>query len=164
MGTSPEVHQNQGFQLLQGAAVFSGPIFGGCIDTVFDMFDGERYADAPILCQKYQLFPTVEQWKGKILLLESSEEKMLPEKYGKALSVLKNTGIFDVINGILVGKPMDETYYEEYKKVLLETINNPRLPIVYNINVGHALPRCIIPFGVPAVVDVQQQKIEFIYE
>src|SRR5699024_6272197 len=118
----------------------------------------------PILCQKYQLFPTVEQWKGKILLLESSEEKMLPEKYGKALSVLKNTGIFDVINGILVGKPMDETYYEEYKKVLVETINNPRLPIVYNINVGHALPRCIIPFGVPAVVDVQQQKIEFIYE
>lgn len=164
MGTSPEVHQNQGFQLLQGAAVFSGPIFGGCIDTIFDMFDGERYADAPILCQKYQLFPTVEQWKGNILLLESSEEKMLPEKYGKALSVLKNTGIFDVINGILVGKPMDETYYEEYKKVLVETINNPRLPIVYNINVGHALPRCIIPFGVPAVVDVQQQKIEFIYE
>lgn len=164
LGTAPVAHPNQGYELLQGPAVFSGPIFGGCIDTIFDMFDGGRYADAPILCQKYQLFPTVEQWKGKILLLESSEEKMSPEKYGKALSVLKNTGIFHVISGILAGKPMDETYYEEYKKVLVETVNNPQLPIIYNINIGHALPRCIIPFGIPAVVDVCQQKIQFTYE
>ena len=27
---------------------------------------------------------------------------------------------------------MDETYYEEYKKVLIETIDNLALPIVYN--------------------------------
>ena len=40
---------------------------------------------------------------------------MSPEKYRKALTVLKDTGIFEVINGILIGKPMDETYYEEYK-------------------------------------------------
>ncbi len=66
-------------------------------------------------CKRYQLFPSLEEWKGKILLLESSEEKMSPEKYRKALTVLKDTGIFEVIYGILMGKPMDETYYEEYK-------------------------------------------------
>ena len=113
------------------------------------------------LCKRYELFPSLEDWKGKILLLESSEEKMTPEKYRKALTVLKDTGIFEVINGILMGKPMDETYYEEYKKILVEVIDDPSLSVAYNINVGHALPRCIIPFGVEAVADMEQQKITF---
>lgn len=164
IGTALAAHPNQGFELLQGATVFSGKIFGGCIDTIFDMFDGGRYADSPAMCQKYQLFPSLEDWQGKILLLESSEEKMPPEKYGKVLSILKNTGIFDVISGMLIGKPMDEAYYEEYKKVLVKTVQNVQLPIVYNVNVGHALPRCIIPFGVQATVDVNQQKIQFHHE
>lgn len=116
IGTRLPVHQNRGFELLQGKAVFGGKILGGCIDTIFDMFDGERYKDSPEICKRYQLFPSLEDWKGKIFLLESSEEKMSPEKYRKALTVLKDTGIFEVINGILIGKPMDETYYEEYKK------------------------------------------------
>ena len=86
---------------------------------------------------------------------------MYPEKYGKALTALKNTGIFDVINGLIIGKPQDEAYYEEYKQQLIQIIDNPTLPIVYNINVGHALPRCIIPFGVEAVVDTNEQRITF---
>lgn len=86
---------------------------------------------------------------------------MPPEKYKKALEVLKSKGLFDVINGIIVGKPADEVYYEEYKKILVEAVDNPDLPIVYNISVGHSLPRCIIPFGVKATVDAEKQKIIF---
>ena len=74
---------------------------------------------------------------------------------------LKKTGIFDVISGVIIGKPADEKYHEEYKKLLLDVIDDPNLPIVANINVGHATPRCIIPFGVPAVVDAEQQVIRF---
>ncbi|MBO5598887.1 MAG: hypothetical protein J5943_09855 [Oribacterium sp.] len=33
--------------------------------------------------------------------------------------------------------------------------------MVANINVGHATPRCIIPFGVNATVDVDNQVIRF---
>ena len=36
------------------------------------------------------------------------------------------------------------------------------LPVVCGLNAGHALPRCIVPLGVPARVDVQAQKIEFL--
>lgn len=162
LGTKLNGHpDNKGYELLQGKPVFSGRIFGGCIDTIFDIFDGERYADSPGLCERYGLFPPLDEWKGKILLLESSEEKMSPEKFRKALLALKGTGIFDVINGMIVGKPMDETYYEEYKQILVEMIRNPELSVVYNINVGHALPRCIIPFGVEAIVDVEGQRIIF---
>ena len=155
-------HPDCGFELLQGPAVFSGKILGGCIDSMYDFFNGERYADMPLLCEKYGLFPAREDWRGHILLLESSEEKMPPEKYRRALEYFKEKGLFDVVSGVLVGKPMDETYVEEYKRHLIDVIGDPRLPVVCNINIGHAEPRCIIPFGVEAVVDVEKQVIRFL--
>ena len=155
-------HPDRGFELLQGPAVFSGKILGGCIDSMYDFFNGERYADMPLLCEKYGLFPALEDWRGHILLLESSEEKMPPEKYRRALEYFKEKGVFDVVSGVLVGKPMDETYVEEYKRHLIDVIGDPRLPVVCNINIGHAEPRCIIPFGVEAVVDVEKQVIRFL--
>ncbi len=160
-GTPLKEHKNKGFELLQGNPLFSGKIFGGCIETLFDMYAGEWYEDSPVLCKKYGLIPELNFWKGRILLLESSEMKMKPEQYKKALITLKNTGIFDVISGIIAGKPAEEVYYEEYKKILTEVIDNSDLSIVYNINIGHALPRCIIPFGVEATVDAEKQRIVF---
>lgn len=161
IGTPLKAHPDHGFELQQGNPVFSGPILGGCLDSIYDIFHGDRYADMPQLCGKYALFPKTEDWTGRILLLETSEEKMSPEKFRKALLTLKETGIFDVISGILMGKPMDETYAPEYKRVLTETIDQPDLPIVCNLNIGHALPRCIIPFGVQATVDAVNQVIRF---
>ena len=79
------------------------------------------------------------------------------------IEALKNTGIFDVIHGILVGKPMDETYYDEYKQILLDVIDTD-VPILYNVNVGHATPRAIVPFGMKAEVDANEQVIRFLNE
>jgi len=155
-------HPDRRFELLQGPAVFSGKILGGCIDSMYDFFNGERHVDMPLLCEKYGLFPALEDWRGRILLLESSEEKMPPEKYRRALEYFKEKGVFDVVSGVLAGKPMDETYVEEYKQHLIDVIGDPRLPVVCNINIGHAEPRCIIPFGVEAVVDVEKQVIRFL--
>lgn len=161
LGTAPVSHADRGFELLQGDPVFSGKILGGCIDSIYDCFDGERYADMPVLCNKYDLFPSCDDWRGKILLLESSEELMPPEKYRKALHYLKDAGVFHAVSGILIGKPMDQAYEREYKQALVEVIDDPALPIVCNLNVGHATPRCIIPFGVNAVVDATEQTIKF---
>ena len=161
IGTRPVSHPDRGFILLQGPPAFSGKVLGGCIDSLYDFFDGGRYADMPVLCQKYGLFPDKEDWRGRILLLESSEEKPSPEKYRKALEYLKATGVFGVISGILVGKPMDETYEREYRQALAEVVDDPSLPILCNVNIGHAQPRCIIPFGVEAQVDAEHQVIRF---
>ncbi len=161
--TTPE-HTNAGFELLQGDPVFEGKILGGCIDTIFDMFNSERHADSVEQCEKYHLFPSAEEWKGRILLLETSEEYMPPAKYQRALAELKQRGIFDAVNGILIGKPMNEKYFDEYKRLLINTVDDPDLPILCNINVGHATPRCIIPFGVHAVVDANKQAILFQYQ
>ena len=154
---------DHGFELLQGPAVFSGKILGGCIDSLYDCFNGERYADMPALCRKYRLIPAAEEWRGRILLLESSEEKPSPAKYRQALAYLKEAGVLDAVSGVLAGKPMDETYAEEYRQLLVEVAARPQLPIVFNLNIGHAMPRCILPFGVDATVDADRQRIRFAY-
>ena len=161
VGVANPSHPDRGFELLQGAPMFSGKLLGGCIDSMFDMFDGGRYADMPTLCREYGLFPTPEEWRGRILLLETSEEKMPPETYRRALAYLRDAGVFEAVSGVLVGKPMDGTYDGEYRRLLMEVVDNPALPIVCNVNVGHALPRCILPLGVEATVDVERQRIRF---
>ena len=161
VGKARPAHPDTGFRLLQGPATFSGKILGGCIDTLFDIFNGERYGDMPALCRKYGLFPAPEDWAGRILLLETSEEKMMPEKFCRAVMKLREAGVFAAVSGVLVGKPMDRTYEREYLEILTETVDDPALPIVCNLNVGHAAPRCIIPFGADAAVDAEAQRITF---
>ena len=161
IGISMEEHQNRGFELLRGNAKFEGQILGGCLETIFDIFDNSRYEDTVYLCQKYNLFPSLNEWENKILLLETSEERPKPELFRKMILKLQEYGIFDVISGLIIGKPQNEEYYNEYKQIILDEIKNQDLSIVYNINVGHSTPRCIIPFGVDAKVDVERQIIEF---
>lgn len=152
---------DHGFELLQGPPVFSGRVLGGCIDSLYGLFNAERHSDMPPLCEEYQLFPDEEDWKGRVLLLESSEEKPSPHKYRQALEQLRERGVFQAVSGVLVGKPMDGAYAEEYRQALAQVIDRPDLPVVFNLNVGHAMPRCIIPFGVEAVVDADKQIIRF---
>ena len=163
VGTKRVEHHDSGFILLQGSEVFSGEILGGCIESIFDIFDSSYHNDSVEMCQKYQLFPELDDWKDKILLIETAEVASAPDEYRKMVKALKKSGIFDVLSGVIVGKPIDNLYAEEYKQILIEVIDDPNLPIVFNINIGHATPRAIIPFGVKANVDTDNQIISFEY-
>ncbi len=162
IGTSTKSYSNEGFELLRGNPVFEGKILGGCIESIFQII-GDENSNSVELCKRYGIFPDIEDWKGKILLLETSEEKSDPLHYREMIIKLREYGLFDVVSGVIVGKPQDEVYYEEYRNILLEEILDENLPIVYNINVGHAKPRCIVPFEVDAKVDVLNQVIKFYY-
>ena len=161
VGTVPPSHPDRGYELLQGAPRFSGKVLGGCIDSMLDLFDGGTYPDMPEMDRRYGLFPSKEDWEGRILLLETSEVKMPPDDYRKALRYLKDRGVFSAVSGVLVGKPMDRTYEDEYREALRDVIADPSLPVLCNINIGHAQPRCIIPFGVTAHADAEEQVIRF---
>ncbi len=163
IGTDMKKLANTGFELLSGKPIFKGKILGGCLESIYNIFDNSRFKDTVSICNQYNLFPKTEEWRNKILLLETSEEKSNPDLFRKMVRALKEYGIFDVVSGVLIGKPQDEMYYNEYKQVLSEEISNRDLSIVYNLNVGHATPRCIIPFGVDAEVDVDKQVITFYY-
>jgi muramoyltetrapeptide carboxypeptidase LdcA involved in peptidoglycan recycling len=160
IGTSRIEHaEKNGYEVLQGSGKVNGRLLGGCLESFYDILTKNRYDDEKAICEKYGIFPGLDEWKDKILFLETCEEKPKPEEFEKELLILKETGIFDVINGIIVGKPQDEQYYEEYKELYFKIIDNKDLPIMYNVNFGHAFPRCIIPYGIDIEIDLDKKEL-----
>ncbi len=139
-----------GYEVLQGKGKVQGELFGGCIDTF-------------VFMQGTSIWPKLSDWRGKILCLETSEEKPTPKQLTHILRNLHSQGILNVINGIIVGKPVDKKYYESYKEVYKKVISTEAglkdLPIIYNVNFGHALPITVLPFGVKAELDCDNKKI-----
>ena len=161
VGTERISHREEhGFELLQGKECFEGRLLGGCLESLYDILTTTRYEDEKAVCEKYGLFADIEEWKEKILFIETCEEKPVPEQFEKEIAILKEKGVFDVVSGVLVGKPQDEAYYDEYKNILVKVVNNPDLPIVYNVNFGHATPRCTLQYGAVARVDMKRKIIK----
>lgn len=146
--TLPETYH---YEVLSGSGIIKGQLLGGCID-VFPMIVGTS------------VWPSAEEWKGKILLLETSEEKPGPDYLKYWLRNLGAQGVLQNICGIVVGKPKDEQFYEEYKEVyrkVLREFHCERLPILYNVNIGHAVPIGILPLGIEYEIDLDQKTIRF---
>ena len=144
--------ETHGYELLQGSGKVVGKLLGGCIDAF------PIYVGTPI-------WPTLDEWKDKILFLETSEDKPSPDYLKCYLMNLGAQGIFDVVKGIIVGKPQQETYYEEYKEVyknVLKYFNKEDLPVLYNINIGHSVPITVLPIGTDVEIDFDNKKIKLI--
>lgn len=162
VGTDRTAHREErGYELLQGAPVFCGELLGGCLESIYDILVSDRYADEGKICARYGLFPEKDEWRGKLLFIETCEEQPSPELFRKELGALKSRGVFEAVSGILVGKPQNERYYDEYKRILPEAVGNPDVPILYNLNFGHAYPRTALPYGAKARVDAVRQVIDF---
>lgn len=151
--------ETRGFETLNGQGIITGKLYGGCLNSIYDILTGERYNEENIIFEKYNLLPTLEEWKEKILFLETSEEVVHPEKLKLMLLELKRRKILDSVKGIIVGKPMDEIYYDEYKKVYKELFKDSETPIMYNINFGHAVPRCFLQYNAIATIDCDNKII-----
>lgn len=66
------------------------------------------------------------------------------------------------IKGIIVGKPQDEMYYEEYKTVYRKIIKEfgcEHLGVIYNVNIGHAFPTGVLPLGIKYEMDLDNNTI-----
>ena len=143
------IKELHGYEILQGSGVITGKLLGGCID-VFPMIVGT------------EIWPTKEEWKDKILLIETSEDRPNPIYITYYLRNLGALGIFDEIKGIIVGKPQAEQYYEKYKEVykkVLKEFNKETLPVLYNVNIGHSESIGILPLGTEIEVDFDKKKI-----
>lgn len=139
-----------GYEVLQGQGIVEGPLLGGCVDVFIELLG---------TC----LWPDREEWAGKILFLETSEEDMSCDLLTWILRNLAAQGIFDVISGILVGKPARRSKYEPYKEVYRKVVGfeagHPELPILYNVNFGHAEPIGVLPIGVRCRLDADRKRL-----
>lgn len=144
--------EEHGYEVLSGTGKATGQLLGGCIDVFPMMLETE-------------IWPKVDEWKNKILLIETSEEKMPPNYLLYYLRNLGVQGILNNINGIIVGKPIGETYYEEYKEIYLKVLKEfdcEDLPIIYNVNIGHAFGTGLLPLGINYEIDLDAKTIRFL--
>ncbi|WP_412031361.1 S66 peptidase family protein [Metamycoplasma buccale] len=150
---------NKGFQILRGDGIISGKLLGGCLESLYSIIDINASIDKKEIFEKYSIFPKIKNWKNKIMFIETAETKSSIDLYKRMIKSFKEMGVFKVIKGLIVGKPIDETYYEEYKEILLEETKEYNLPIIYNLNFGHALPHIILPYCRKIKINLDTKKI-----
>lgn len=139
-----KLQKSDGYEVLQGQGVAEGRLIGGCIE-VLEMLKGT------------EIWPSKEAWQKAVLFFETSEEKPSPTYVEYWLRNYGSQGILNKVNGIIFGKPYDNLYYEEYKKVIVKVVRDELklhdLPILYNVNFGHTAPMTILPYGAMAEID-----------
>lgn len=138
---------NQGYELLHGreAGRVTGHLIGGCLEVLTNL-------------RSSQYFPPLEAFKGGLLFLETSEQYTSPSLLEDNLRAFVTMGIFDQINGLLIGKPQNNVYYDEYKEVwtsILQEVGRSDLAVLYNMSFGHNEPKCILPYGVKAEINTE---------
>jgi muramoyltetrapeptide carboxypeptidase LdcA involved in peptidoglycan recycling len=141
-----------GWKFLQGSGVHRGHLIGGCIE-VFDWARGT------------ELFPT--QWQNAILFFETSEDAPPPDFVKYTLRVYAAMGILSQLSGILFGRPYDNgDKFAEYDQAILQIVRDEEglteLPIITNMDFGHTSPMFVIPYGVQAEIDCDQQKFSIL--
>ena len=147
-----ELVPNEGLRFIQGSGKVSGTLFGGCIE-VLEMLKGTEFWLQP------------DFWNGKILFLETSEDKPSVDYVQFWLRNYGVMGVFDRVSGILFGRPRD--YSDEEKRKLEQRIltvvrdefGNSDLPIVCNVDFGHTDPQLILPLGIDHEIDCQAGTI-----
>ena len=144
-----QLKDEKGYEVIQGTGKVRGKLLGGCLDA-FPLYNGT------------EVWPTLEEWKNKILFFETSEERPEPQYITWYLRNLGAQGIFKMARGIIVGKPQAEKYYEEYKEVYrraLKEFGREDMPVLYNVNFGHSEPIGIIPYGIECELDLDSKTI-----
>ncbi len=135
-----------GFRVLQGTAAARGRLFGGCVEVI-DFLRGTRY------------FPEAEFFEGRVLFLETSEEKPTPRAVGRVLRSFGIAGVLDRLSALLLGRAHG---YSPEEKAMLERIvldvvsvefGRTTMPIVANMDFGHTDPQFVLPLGVEVEVD-----------
>jgi muramoyltetrapeptide carboxypeptidase LdcA involved in peptidoglycan recycling len=138
---------------LQGKAVVQGRLIGGCVE-VMEMLKGTDFWLSPA------------EWQDAIMFLETSEEMMQPVSFRRILWNYAAQGIFQKISGLIMGRPYDNKFAEDYNHILLEVIRdeqgNDQLPIVTEMDFGHTCPTFTIPYGVLAQIDSERKTFSML--
>ncbi len=151
IGVLKKYHPEEiGYEIIQGSGTVEGELLGGCLDVFVELLGTE-------------LWPSKDEWAGKLMFLETSEMDMSCDLLSWILRNLAAQGLFDVIKGIIVGKPARRSKYEPYKEIYKKVVGgeakHPELPILCNVNIGHAEPICVLPIGAKARIDADRKTL-----
>jgi muramoyltetrapeptide carboxypeptidase LdcA involved in peptidoglycan recycling len=155
VGEANPLQTDDGWHHIQGSGQVTGELFGGCLEVL----DWIRGTDA---------WPVGEEWDGRLLFTEPSEEIPSPLQVTRILRSFGVLGIFDRIAGILVGRARDQSPDQKaaletaFRDVVGGEFGRPDLPIVANLDFGHTDPQWILPIGVRAELDVDARTLRLV--
>ncbi len=145
-----------GWRWLQGQGRHQGRLIGGCLE-VLDWLRGTDF------------FPPLSDWDGAILFLETSEEMPPPHQVTRFLRSLAAMGIVERLGGLLYGRPYeqdDPRQWVEYDDAILKAVRDEAgradLPIVTHMDFGHTSPQFVLPYGIMASIDCEQQRFHIL--
>lgn len=153
------------WRYIQGDETVSGPLIGGCSDTLMKAIAGTR------------LWPTLDDFEGAILFLEDCEEQLPPGMLLYWLRGLGAQGILERLSGLLFARPGNAGFknkeeeqkwlanYPEFDKVILKALKEfgrTDMPVVTNMDYGHTLPQLILPYGVKAEINPKKKTVSLL--
>jgi muramoyltetrapeptide carboxypeptidase len=148
--TNPEYHFNYSetdtLVLRDGQA--NGVLLGGCLSLVCHLI-GTPYSP---------------DYKGAILFLEDVGEK--PYKIDRYLAHLKQSGIFNQINGLILGDfidcdPEKDEVSFQLDEILEQYFLEVSYPVIRNFPYGHGDLKFSMPIGVKAILDTEKAQLSF---
>jgi muramoyltetrapeptide carboxypeptidase LdcA involved in peptidoglycan recycling len=143
-----ELHESEGWVTIREGVV-SGPLFGGCLETICWHVKGSAAWTTP---------------EGAILLLETSEEAPSPAHVDAYLTDLEQLGVFDAAAGLLVGRP--KGYSADDRKLLWDVVAERTeaagIPVLADLEAGHCDPMVTLPFGAAAELDAGSRALRLL--
>lgn len=128
-----------------------GPLLGGMLNRIVRI-QASPWAFAP------------ERFDGAILFLEDYNAPTI--RVWNDLQVLRLNGVFERIAGLVIGPIEGISIHEGTEKtlrdVVLDVVGERDLPIVANVNCGHAGPNVPLPLGVRAALDADARTIDLV--
>ena len=155
VGKTKPIHRDSGWHWLQGREPTRGRLFGGCFEVLV-MLNGTPY------------WPSRKFWTGRVLFMETSEEKPPPFEVKYFLRTLGMQGVFDRIPALLFGRARGYNVQEkrELDRLVVQVVGNefrhPEIPIVTNMDFGHTDPQFVLPLGVGVEVDPVARTIRLL--
>ena len=113
------------------------------------------------------LLAGTEYWpdmNGVILFLED-DETSTPDIFDRDLTHLKQMGVFEKVNGVVIGRSPTEAGFNEKDSlamIVVELLGECNIPVVANADIGHTDPMLTIPLGARCELSTDGKKLTFV--
>lgn len=145
---SKEVRENQWITVYEGCV--RGRVIGGNLNTMQGIW-GSEY------------MPEIKE--GDILFIEDSLKNAATIE--RSFSLLKVSGVFDKISGIILGKHElfdDQKTERKPYEILLEVLGETKIPFIADFDCSHTHPVLTLPIGCEIELDATNKKVTIIQD
>jgi muramoyltetrapeptide carboxypeptidase len=101
--------------------------------------------------------PFMPSLRGVILFIEDRGESLY--RIDRILTSLRLMGVFKELAGLVVGNFQGCGDPDNLKPLLIESVPEPGVPIVFGLPVGHGINNLCLPLGLPFVLDAENRTL-----